>query len=164
MVKFLMIPVLLFTLLASSLSVNADELVTESATTVTEGAIDTEQVIREQLELIEAIVTGLFAAFLGTSTFALILRFALRKLIRAAEERVRLAEEENKIGSATAKQIYSTLDLFQRQTNQRIDQMTKTFQEMDVDVKELIDEFKKRDQKLGELIKENLLDEETADE
>ena len=162
MFRVLIIIAIIFYMTGFSMPVSAEEIPVEDNDVVLTEEVD--QTLEEQLEYIQAIITALVVSFTGTTTFALILRYALRKLILNAEAKVKLAEEENKIGAETAKQIYKGLEIFEEQTNRRIDEMTKAFREMDTDVKELVGEFKKRDEKLGELIKENLLDEEITEE
>ena len=162
MFRILIIIAIIFYMMGFSIPVSAEEIPDEDNDVVLTEEVD--QTLEEQLEYIQAIITALVVSFTGTTTFALILRYALRKLILNAEAKVKLAEEENKIGAETAKQIYKGLEIFEEQTNRRIDEMTKAFREMDTDVKELVGEFKKRDEKLGELIKENLLDEEITEE
>lgn len=162
MLRILIIIAIIFYMMGFSMPVSAEEIPVEDNDIVLTEEVD--QTLEEQLEYIQAIITALVVSFTGTTTFALILRYALRKLILNAEAKVKLAEEENKIGAETAKQIYKGLEIFEEHTNRRIDEMTKAFREMDTDVKELVGEFKKRDEKLGELIKENLLDEEITEE
>jgi len=153
-------------LLVPFLFLNASQNILAEEDNVSESAIveelpedEVEQSLTEQLELIQNIIVALAVSFVGTSTFGVLVRYTFRKIIAAAEERIKQAEKENIVTQETAKLIYENIDVFEKLVQSQLKDLLLRFNEMDKSYKELLAEFQQRDAKLKELVEENFKEE-----
>jgi hypothetical protein len=114
--------------------------------------------IATQLELAQNIIVALAVSFVGTSTFGLLVRYTFNKIIKAANDRIKQATEENKISQETANSIYQNLETFESLVQSQINDVIKELSQMTKSYEELLVEFKARDAKLKELVEESFGD------
>jgi Holliday junction resolvasome RuvABC ATP-dependent DNA helicase subunit len=112
-----------------------------------------------QVETIEAIIVALGTSFVGTGTVAMIVRLALNKVTKKLQEKVSIAEQQNKISSEQAKKAFESLDIFEQGVQTQIVVMQQTIDKLienqrisNEGVATLLEEYKARDEQIKELI------------
>ena len=112
-----------------------------------------------QVETIEAIIVALGTSFVGTGTVAMIVRLALNKVTKKLQEKVSIAEQQNKISTEQAKKAFESLDIFEQGVQTQIVVMQQTIDKLienqrisNEGVATLLEEYKARDEQIKELI------------
>lgn len=119
-----------------------------------------------QVETLEAIIVALGTSFVGTGTVAMIVRLALNRVTKKIQQKIEIAESENKISTENATKALASLEIFEKGVEtqivvmqQTIDKLIESNRVSQESLQSLLEEYKLRDERIKELLNEKLGDE-----
>lgn len=118
-----------------------------------------------QLENIKAIVITIISSMVGTGIITLIVKIAIDKLVNNLKKKTLELEQRNIISANTAQKSLELVDAFKTEAYEQINKLTQVVDKLiesqtnvDKNLQTLIEEYEIRDEKLRNLLEENLLE------
>lgn len=143
---------------------------TEPETPITEEVVDDGVVedVTLQLETIKNMIVAGVVSFLSSATFILLARWALNGVVKTAKAKIAAAESQNIISTDNAVMVNKRVDelktYIENEVLKSFQEFVAQFKTVDMDLKTLIEQYRVRDEQLGELLEQGLGDDGDVEE
>jgi hypothetical protein len=120
-----------------------------------------------QLETIKNIIVSAVVGFLSSATFIILARFIINGVVKEIRNKIALAESQNKISTDNATLVNKRVDELKAYIEDNVltsfSLFVEQFKTVDIDIKTLIEQYRIRDAKLGELLEQGLGDDDAEE-
>lgn len=143
---------------------------TEPEAPITEEVVDDGVVedVTLQLETIKNMIVAGVVSFLSSATFILLARWALNGVVKTAKAKIAAAESQNIISTDNAVMVNKRVDelktYIENEVLKSFQEFVTQFKTVDMDLKTLIEQYRVRDEQLGELLEQGLGDDGDVEE
>lgn len=143
---------------------------TEPETPITEEVVDDGVVedVTLQLETIKNMIVAGVVSFLSSATFILLARWALNGVVKTAKAKIAAGEAQNIISTDNAVMVNKRVDelktYIENEVLKSFQEFVAQFKTVDMDLKTLIEQYRVRDEQLGELLEQGLGDDGDVEE